>query len=158
MLQMSSIYETIGGQPAVMAAVDEFYHRVLADPELASYFAGTSLQRLKGHQAAFFAMALGGPDHYKGRSMREAHAGRGITDAAFDRVAEYLAATLGALDVDAVTIEGIVAQVAPLRAEIVEPQNEIAAARRETDQPLHRVHEDAGHVVRQRDHRVVAGR
>jgi len=120
MLHTPSTYEAIGGQPAVMAAVDEFYRRVLADPELAHYFAGTSLQRLKGHQAAFFAMALGGPDRYQGRSMREAHTGRGITDAAFDRVAQHLAATLGALDLDAVTIEAVIAQVAPLRADVVE--------------------------------------
>lgn len=128
MLHTSSIYEAIGGQPAVIAAVDEFYRRVLADPDLAQYFAGTSLQRLKGHQAAFFAMALGGPDHYKGRSLREAHAGRGIGDAAFDRVAQHLAGTLGALDVDAVTIEGIIAQVAPLRADLVEVPDEAPAA------------------------------
>jgi hemoglobin len=118
----------IGGQPAVMAAVEEFYRRVLADPTLAPYFAGIPLQRLKGHQAAFFAMALGGPARYRGRSMQEAHAGHGITDADFDRVAGHLVATLAALGVDGGTISRIVGHVAPLRAEIVEAQQEVPAA------------------------------
>ncbi len=34
-----SIHTDIGGAAAVSAAVDDFYRRVLADPELASYFA-----------------------------------------------------------------------------------------------------------------------
>jgi hemoglobin len=124
----TSIYAAIGGQPAVMAAVEEFYRRVLADPALAPYFAGIPVKRLKGHQAAFFAMALGGPDRYKGRSMQEAHAGRGITDADFDRVAGHLVATLAALGVDQGTISRIIGHVAPLRTEIVEAPAEQAAA------------------------------
>jgi hemoglobin len=30
-----SIYEAIGGEPALVAVVDDFYDRVLADPPLA---------------------------------------------------------------------------------------------------------------------------
>ena len=115
-----TLYEAIGGQPAVMAAVDGFYQRVLADPMLARYFEHVPLQRLRGHQAAFFAMALKGPDNYRGRSMREAHAGMGIIDAEFDRVAMHLIDTLAELGVPQPLIEQIVGQVAPLRAEIVE--------------------------------------
>ena len=33
-----SLYEAIGGRPAVVAAVDVFYRRLLADPELAPFF------------------------------------------------------------------------------------------------------------------------
>jgi len=115
-----SIYEAIGGQPAVMAAVDIFYQRVLADPALAGYFAHVPMQRLKGHQAAFFAMALRGPNGYKGRSMREAHAGMGIGDDDFNRVAGHLIDTLAQLGVPQALIDQIVGVVAPLRDEIVE--------------------------------------
>ena len=38
-----SIYEQIGGPDAVAAAVERFYQRVLADPDLAPFFAGTDL-------------------------------------------------------------------------------------------------------------------
>ena len=38
-----------------------FYGRVLADDELAGFFTGTNMARLKGKQVEFFAAALGGP-------------------------------------------------------------------------------------------------
>ncbi len=108
--------------------MDEFYVRVLADPSLAPYFAQTDLPRLKAHQRSFFAMALRGPNEYSGRSMREAHAGRGITDAAFDRVAQHLMDTLAHLGVSERLIQQIIARVAPLRSEIVEKRDQPAHA------------------------------
>jgi hemoglobin len=115
-----TIFEAIGGQPAVAAAVHEFYGRVLADPDLAGYFTDVSLARLRAHQGAFIAQALGGPAAYGGRSMRNAHQGHGVTDAAFDRVAGHLAATLSDLGVDQTTVALIIERIAPLRPEIVE--------------------------------------
>ena len=35
-----SLYEAIGGRPALVAAVDLFYRRILADPELSPFFPG----------------------------------------------------------------------------------------------------------------------
>jgi len=52
-----NIYDSIGGVPAVRAAVDDFYTRVLADARLATFFTGTDLDRLKAHQRAFIAAA-----------------------------------------------------------------------------------------------------
>jgi hemoglobin len=114
-----TIYEAIGGQPAILAAVDLFYHRLLADAHLAPYFANVPIARLKGHQAMFLAYALHGPARYRGRSMREAHAGLNITDADFDRVAEHLAQTLSSLGVTVEQVEAVLATIGPLRAEIV---------------------------------------
>jgi len=62
-----SIYDSIGGAPAIRAAVDDFYARVLADARLAPFFTGTDLHRLKAHQRAFIAAAVGGPEIYAGR-------------------------------------------------------------------------------------------
>ncbi|MDZ4236389.1 MAG: group 1 truncated hemoglobin, partial [Dietzia sp.] len=69
-----SIFDQIGGAPAVTAAVEDFYRRVLADPELTPYFENVDVKRLKGHQRSFIAAAIGGPEPYLGRPMREAHA------------------------------------------------------------------------------------
>src|SRR6201998_3956249 len=66
-----TIYEAIGGEPALVAVVDDFYVRVLADPQLARFFAGANMPRLKGRQVEFFAAALGGPDAYQGASLRQ---------------------------------------------------------------------------------------
>lgn len=82
-----ALYDDIGGAPAVRAALDAFYPRVLADPALSSFFEGVDIDRLKRTQEGFFSMALGGPDEYSGRSLVDAHAGsryKGMDDASFD--------------------------------------------------------------------------
>lgn len=116
---MTSIYEQIGGQEALIAVVDDFYDRVLADPNLSRFFTGSNLSRLKGRQVEFFAAALGGPDHYRGLSMKEAHRGRGIDQAAFDRVAELLSDSLLDAGVAEQTVKEIMETIAPLSKEIV---------------------------------------
>ncbi|ROO85316.1 hemoglobin [Actinocorallia herbida] len=114
-----SIYDSIGGAEAVKAAVDDFYVRVTTDPELAGFFADTDLNRLKAHQRAFIAAAVGGPAIYAGRAMAAAHAPLAIFDAHFDRVVAHLVATLDGLGVPDATIAAIGETLAPLRPEIV---------------------------------------
>jgi hemoglobin len=115
-----TVYDTIGGQAAVDAVVDELYRRILDDPDLATYFDGIDVDQIKRHQRAFIAAALGGPDAYPGRTMQAAHAGRRITDAAFDKVVVHLVATLRQLDVPGDVVGQIGDALAPLRGQIVE--------------------------------------
>jgi hemoglobin len=114
-----SIYDAIGGEPALVAVVDDFYARVLADPQLAGFFAGANMPKLKGRQVEFFAAALGGPDVYAGASMRQAHLGRGVSQADFDQVAYHLTAALAAAGVPAGIIAQIAAAITPLADDIV---------------------------------------
>jgi hemoglobin len=58
---VSTIYAQIGGAEALETVVENFYDRVLGDAELAGFFSGTNLARLKGKQVEFFSAALGGP-------------------------------------------------------------------------------------------------
>lgn len=125
---MASVFEQIGGKPAVSAAVDGLYERLLADPVLAPYFTGTDMERLKGHMRAFMAVALGGADLYAGRDMRSAHAGLRVTHDAFDRVVAHLVDTLASLGVPVELIEAIGAKLAPLRAQVVTVEEERNAA------------------------------
>jgi len=114
-----SIYHTIGGEPALVGVVDDLYVRVLADPELAGFFAGTNMRRLKGKQVEFFSAALGGPDPYVGLSMTEAHRGRGITMRHFELVAGHLTDALTAAGVPDETVTTIIGAIAPLADDIV---------------------------------------
>lgn len=114
-----SIYDSIGGAPAVSAAVDGFYTRVMADPQLSGFFAGTDMRRLKAHQRSFIAGAIGGAEIYGGRDMAMAHAGLKLTDADFDAVVAHLVDTLTELEVPAETIGQIGMALAPLRTDIV---------------------------------------
>ena len=74
-----TLFERLGGVPAIKAAVDAFYARVLADEALAPHFVGVNMRWLKGRQNAFFIQALGGPQVYRGRDMKTAHAHLAIT-------------------------------------------------------------------------------
>jgi hemoglobin len=116
---MTSIYERIGGQDALIVVVDDFYERVLADPQLAPFFAGANMSRLKGKQVEFFAGALGGPDGYTGLSIKDAHRGRAIGQVHFDLVAKYLSEALAAAGVPHDTVDEIISVVAPLSTDIV---------------------------------------
>lgn len=125
---MPSIYDRLGGHDAVKLAVDRLYERLVADPELAPYFAGTDLNRLARHMRPFFAAAVGGPDLYRGRDMGGAHAGLGITARHFDRTVEHLVAVLRDLGADESLIGAIGATLEPLRAVIVQAPPESLAA------------------------------
>jgi hemoglobin len=113
-----SIYEQIGGAEAIETVVEDFYVRVLADEQLAGYFTGTNMSRLKAKQAEFFGAALGGPDPYTGAPMRQVHQGRGITMHHFNLVAGHLADSLSAAGVPEAVVGQIIAAVAPLADEI----------------------------------------
>jgi hemoglobin len=114
-----SHFDRLGGTDTITAAVDEFYDRVLNDPELAFYFSGVDIGRLKRHQVLLFSQLLGGPEGYNGRTLEVAHRGLGITDAHFDRVAEHLIGTLRDAGAPDDTIAAVGATVGGVRGDIV---------------------------------------
>jgi hemoglobin len=123
-----SVFDAIGGGPAVQTVVDEFYARVLRDPDLAPVFTGTSVTRLKNHQRAFISAALGGPQQYGGRSMASAHAGLNVSNAQFDAVVGHLVDTLTGAGVPDAIIVQIGTTLGALRADIVADATELTAA------------------------------
>ena len=119
MAEPVSLYEQLGGKAGIAAAVDEFYSRVLADERLAPLFVGTDMAQQRRHLAAFLGVALGGPNEYRGRGIREAHRGLGITEAQFGAVAGHLVAALASLGVPEGTITTVIGAVAALQGDVV---------------------------------------
>ncbi|KZS63684.1 hemin receptor [Mycobacterium kansasii] len=113
-----TIYDQIGGYQAIEVVVEDFYARVLADDQLAGFFTGTNMSRLKGKQTEFFAAALGGPEPYTGAPMKQVHQGRGITMRHFTLVAGHLGDALAAAGVPAETITEILKTISPLAADV----------------------------------------
>jgi hemoglobin len=107
------------GPDLVKSAVSDFYQRVLADPELAGWFDGVDMRRLRAHQTAFLLFALGGPESYTGRPLREAHAGLRITDAAFDAIIEQLVLALEGAGMASGVIAQLRTRLARMRSQIV---------------------------------------
>jgi hemoglobin len=102
--QTATLYERIGGEAAVNAAVDLFYRKVLNDYRINRFFDNADMDKQIAKQRAFFTMAFGGPNHYTGQDMRNAHARLvkiGLDDSHFNAVMEHLGATLVELNVPA---------------------------------------------------------
>jgi hemoglobin len=108
---MSSLYEQLGGEAAVDAAVDNFYRRVLSDERISHFFDDVDMDRQIQKQKAFLTVAFGGPNSYTGKDMRQGHAhlvAMGLDDSHFDAVVEDLRATLAEMGVR----EDLISQVA----------------------------------------------
>ncbi|WP_431936887.1 group I truncated hemoglobin [Micromonospora sp. RP3T] len=118
-----SHYDRIGGAAAVKVAVELFYDRVLADRELAGYFADVDMVAQRRHLALMLAVVLGGPDEYAGRGLAEAHQPLGIPGAHYARVGEHLSATLVELGVPAEVIADVQVVLGQVRDQIVSAGN-----------------------------------
>ena len=106
-----SIYERIGGEASVNAAVDIFYRKVLNDHRINRFFDNVDMETQVAKQKAFLTMAFGGPHNYTGEDMRKGHAQlvkAGLNDSHFDAVVENLGATLIELNVPQDIINEIV--------------------------------------------------
>ena len=107
-----TLYERIGGEPAVNAAVDIFYRKVLNDHRINRFFDNVDMEKQAAKQKAFLTMAFGGPHNYTGEDMRKGHAHlvkMGLDDSHFDAVVEDLGATLEELNVPQELINEVVA-------------------------------------------------
>ncbi|HYI95093.1 MAG TPA: group 1 truncated hemoglobin [Bryobacteraceae bacterium] len=92
-----TLYEELGGEAAVNAAVDVFYRKVLTDDRVSSFFDDVDMDRQIGKQRAFLTMVFGGPVAYTGKDMRQGHAhlvARGLNDSHVDAVIELLGESL----------------------------------------------------------------
>lgn len=98
-----SLYETLGGEAAVNAAVEIFYRKVMADKRISRFFEGVDMERQIAKQKAFLTMVFGGPNNYTGTDMRTGHAHlvkKGLNDSHVDAVLENLASSLQELGVN----------------------------------------------------------
>jgi hemoglobin len=103
---VSALFDRLGGAPAVDAAVDIFYRKVLMDDRISHFFEDVDMERQAAKQKGFLTMVTGGPVNYTGADMRTGHAhlvAKGLNDSHVDAVIELLAETLkelGAADAD----------------------------------------------------------
>lgn len=96
----SSLYQKLGGQPAIDAAVNLFYRKVLADSRIKHFFDDVNMDKQRRKQKEFLSAAFGGPVPYVGKDLRKAHANlQGLNESHFNAVAENLQQTLEELKV-----------------------------------------------------------
>lgn len=114
-----SIYEMLGGDSAVDIAVDKFYDKVLSDPLVKDFFKSTNMKFQRRHQKNFITFATGGPNHYTGKNMREAHKHLNLNDIHFDQIKLHLSNTLLELGIKEPLVKVVSNLVESLRREVL---------------------------------------
>jgi len=117
-----SLYDDLGGEAAIDAAVDLFYQKVLADDRIKNFFDGVNMDRQMQMQKKFLTYAFGGPNNYNGAGMRKAHeraVSFGLNEFHFDAVMENLGATLQELGVPADKISEAAAIAESTRSDVL---------------------------------------
>jgi hemoglobin len=117
-----SLFDKLGGMPAVNAAVDIFYGKVLADGTLKPFFDGVDMEKQRNKQKVFLAYAFGGPQLYTGEGLRTAHApavAKGLGDSHFNAVAGHLQSTLQDLKVPPDLIQEVMTIAASTRTDVL---------------------------------------
>lgn len=128
---VASLYDRLGGEPAVTAVVDEFVNLAAADPAVNFVRVGKkrtwdptpeNVEKLKKHLTQFVCSVAGGPQTYEGQDMKTAHQDMEITDAEFNAIAVDLVAALAKFNVPQQEQNELLAAVETTRGSIVEAQ------------------------------------
>jgi len=118
-----SVYEQLGGEPAMDAAVKLFYEKVLADDHIARFFDRIDMEKQLKKQKRFLTMITGGPNTYTGRSMRAAHRRlvqkQGLDGTHFDHVVRHLGDTLVELGVPVDLVKGVADAAESMRDDVL---------------------------------------
>ncbi len=90
----ASLFNRIGGERAILLAVNTFHEKVSKDADVGHFFTDLDLDKLAKKQVAFMSMAFGGPVSDDVRGLAESHADLDLTDHHFDIVVKHLSDTL----------------------------------------------------------------
>ena len=122
-MENKTIYERLGGEDAINAAVEIFYDKLLNDDRVKDLFEGVFVSILREHQKRFLKYAFGGTENYTGKSLRKAHAHlveeKGLNEGHFIAVAENLQSTLNELNVPEELINEIMTLVGSTKDDVL---------------------------------------
>ncbi|SPA32624.1 Hemin transporter (fragment) [Cupriavidus taiwanensis] len=115
----SSLYDRLGGMPAITAVVDDFVGNLATDPRIKPKFANADMPRLKTRLVEQICAGSGGPCTYSGRDMKTAHAGMAISNDEFDALVDDLVKSLNKFKVPAREQKELLGILGPMRQDIV---------------------------------------
>jgi len=121
----TTLYDNLGGKKAIVAVVDEFVGRVAADNRINSFFKQTAsdpkrLASFKEKLVDQICEASGGPCKYKGKNMKAAHSGMGISGGDFNALVEDLVSALDKFKVAEQDKKTLLGVLGPMKGNIVE--------------------------------------
>jgi len=115
-----SLYDRLGGKPAITALVDDFVGCVATDTRINGKFSTTDIPRLKMLLVEQICQASDGPCTYTGRSMKATHACMGVSSGDFDALVGDLVTTLNKFKVPEREKNELLGALRPMKGDNVE--------------------------------------
>jgi hemoglobin len=114
-----TLYEAMGGEPALRSAVEHFADLVQTDDRINFTFAEADMSKFKKLIFEQLCNLSGGPCQYTGRDMRTSHAKLNINNAEFNSLAEDLYMALDRAGIPYRLQNKLMALLAPMQHDIV---------------------------------------
>jgi hemoglobin len=122
-----SLYERLGGVNAIAMVVDRFSDKIVenpklnVNPQLREWNGKGLLPGLKFMRTLWLCAVAGGPFHYTGKELHEAHKDLRITSEEFDEVGAEIASALDSFNVPEREKQEVLAAIVAHKAEVVNP-------------------------------------
>jgi hemoglobin len=118
-----SLYARLGGYDAIAAVTDDFFGRMMKDPQLGRFFKNLgedSKEKARQLTVDLLCHMTGGPCFYIGRDMKKTHKGMGINESDWDLSVKYLKETLNQFKVPAKEQGEVLQAISGTKKDIVE--------------------------------------
>ena len=122
---IEDLFDLMGVNPTVCAAIESFYDKVLADDRLRPFFKRTDMAHIRARQSMFISMLLGGQVVYTGKDIHEAHArvrNHGLNDTHFDLFLAHFREALEEVGVNAEEAEKVIKLLEHKRNVVLDPK------------------------------------
>lgn len=124
--QNDQLYKAFGEKPGLVALMDDFMVRLLADPRTGPHFKPANQQRVKEQLVDQLCALGGGPCVYKGADMKSAHANLEIKKSDFHALVEVLQQSMDAKGIPFRKQNEMLALLAPMNRDIITPPESAA--------------------------------
>lgn len=114
-----SLYQEIGGSETLSKVFGLAINRIYNDPVLGPHFEGVPKSHLRKMLTEQTCALIGGPCEYTGKTMRESHQERNVTEAEFYRVVEHVQQAMRLIGLSFEQENRILAALAPLKQDII---------------------------------------
>jgi hemoglobin len=115
------LYKAFGEKPGLVALMDDFMVRLLADPRTGPHFKPANQQRVKEQLVEQLCALSGGPCVYKGADMKSSHANLEIKKSEFHALVEVLQQSMDAKGIPFRKQNEMLALLAPMNRDIITP-------------------------------------
>ena len=116
------LYKAFGEKAGLVALMDDFMTRLLADPRTGPHFAPSNQQRVKEQLVDQLCSLAGGPCVYKGADMKSSHANLEIKKSDFHALIQVLQSAMDAKGIPFKKQGEMLALLAPMNRDIITPK------------------------------------